>query len=120
VGHNSHLQINKIRTIDVDIVDEVLALTKDIAKNYKTSKTNAKRAYLNFFFNKILVEDKQIVEVQYQPVIEVLNKAKLGILDKILLPLKDLFCNHKLEFDITLNNLKILYESLDIRQPSFL
>ena len=77
--------INKIRTIDVKIIDEVLALTQDIATTYNTSGTNAQRAYLHFFFNKIQVENKKIVNVEYQPVIDVLNKAKLGILDAIWL-----------------------------------
>ncbi len=72
--------INKIRTIDVKIVDDVLALTRDIATTYKEADTNAKRAYLNFFFEKILIENKKVVNIQYQPVIDVLNKAKLGIL----------------------------------------
>lgn len=72
--------IGKIRTIDVKIVDEVLALTQNIATTYKEAGTNAKRAYLNFFFDKILVENKKVVNIQYQPVIDVLNKAKLGIL----------------------------------------
>lgn len=109
--------INKIRTIDVKIVDEVLALTQDIASTYKTSGTNAQRAYLHFFFNKIRVQDKKIVGVEYQPVIEVLNKAKLGILDANWLPLKDLFCNHKLEFDLSLNDLKVAFEELGLKQP---
>lgn len=72
--------INKIRTIDVKIVDDVLALTRDIATTYKEADTNAKRAYLNFFYSKINVENKKIVNVQYQPVIDVLNQANLGIL----------------------------------------
>ena len=72
--------IAKIRTIDIKIIDEVLALTQDIANTYKEAGTNAQRAYLNFFFDKILVEDKKIVGVEYQPVIDALNKAKLGIL----------------------------------------
>ncbi len=75
--------IGKIRTIDIKIIDEVLALTRDIAKTYKSSGTNAKRAYLYFFFDKILVENKKIVNIQYQPVIDVLNKAKLGILTTV-------------------------------------
>ena len=81
--------INKIRTIDVRIVDDVLALTRDIASTYKEADTNAKRAYLGFFFNKILVENKKIVNTQYQPVIDVLNKAKLGILTTNGLPRRD-------------------------------
>jgi len=44
---------------------------------------------LHFFFNKIQVEDKKNVNVEYQPVIDVLNKAKLGILDAIWLPGQD-------------------------------
>ncbi|HRN70713.1 MAG TPA: recombinase family protein [Candidatus Woesebacteria bacterium] len=85
--------INKIRTIDVKIVDDVLALTRDIATTYKEADTNAKRAYLNFFFEKILVENKKVVNVQYQPVIDVLNKAKLGILTTNGLP--DVDSNHE-------------------------
>ena len=81
--------INKVRTIDIKIVDEALALTRDIAKTYKDSDINAKRTYLRFFFNKVLVEDKRIVKVEYQQVIEVLNKAKLGILSTNWLPGKD-------------------------------
>lgn len=47
--------INKIKTIDVSVVDEVLALTRDIASTYKTASTDAKRAYLRFFFDKVYV-----------------------------------------------------------------
>lgn len=72
--------VNKIKAIDVSIVDEVLALTRDIASTYKTASTDAKRAYLRFFIDRIYVEDKKIVRIEYKPVIEVLNRAKLGIL----------------------------------------
>jgi site-specific DNA recombinase len=85
--------INKIRTIDVKIIDEVLALTQDIATTYKEAGTNTQRAYLHFFFSKIRVQDKKIVDVEYQPVIEVLNKAKLGILDANWLPVHELIRN---------------------------
>jgi len=78
--------ISKIRTIDVKIVDDVLALTRNIARTYKEADINAQRAYLNFFFEKILIENKQVVNVQYQPVIDVLNKANLGILTTNGLP----------------------------------
>ena len=81
--------ISKIRTIDIKVVDEVLSLTKNIAKTYKKAGTDAKRAYLHFFFSKILVEDKKIVKVDYQPVIDVLDKAKLGILSINWLPRVD-------------------------------
>jgi hypothetical protein len=34
-----------------------------------------------------------------------------------MLPLKDLFCNHKLEFDISLNDLKIAFDEMGLKQP---
>lgn len=85
--------IAKIRTIDIKVVDEVLALTQNIAATYKEADTNAKRAYLRFFFRKIEINDKKIEEIDYQPVIEVLNKAKLGILATNWLP--DVDSNHE-------------------------
>lgn len=78
--------IRKVRTIDVKIVDDVLALTRDVATTYKEGDTDARRAYLNFFFSKILIENKKVVNTQYQPAIDVLNKAKLGILTTNGLP----------------------------------
>jgi len=33
----------------------------------------------------------------------------------IWLPLKDLFCNHKLEFDFSLDDLKIAFETLHLQ-----
>lgn len=91
-------EINKIRTIDVKIVDDVLALTRDIAQTYKEADTNAKRAYLSFFFKKILIENKKVVDTQYQPVIDVLNKAKLGILTTNGLPALEDFSNSVIGF----------------------
>ncbi len=110
--------IAKIRTIDIKIIDEVLALTQDIASTYKEAGTNAQRAYLNFFFDKILVEDKKIVGVEYQPVIDALNKAKLGILATNRLPLRDLFINKKLEFGHGLEQTKVFLECLGYSKNS--
>lgn len=35
------------------------------------------------------------------------------------LPLKDLFCNRKLEFDISLSDLKIAFDEIGLKQPRF-
>ena len=78
-----------IDATDASVANKVLAMTKDIASTYKTATTDAKRAYLRFFFDKIYVEDKKIVRVEYKPVIEVLNRAKLGILSINWLPRLD-------------------------------
>lgn len=68
------------------VIDEVLVLTQNIVKTYDKADIDHKRAYLHFFFQKILVKDKKIVEVEYTPALQVLNEAKLGILSANWLP----------------------------------
>ena len=109
---------DKVRMIDISVIDEVLSLTQDIVKTYDKADTDHKRAYLHFFFQKIWVQNKKIMEVEYTPALQVLNEAKLGILSADWLPLKDLFCNHKLEFDLSLEDLKI-FTSLLSQQDNF-
>jgi len=46
------------------------------------------------------VQDKNIMEVEYTPGVQVLNKAKLGILSANLLPLVKAFRNREVEFGI--------------------
>ena len=77
---------DKIRTLDISVIDEVLSLTQNIVKTYDKAEIDHKRAYLHFFFEKIWVKDKKIVQVDYTPAIKVLNEAKLGILSAIWLP----------------------------------
>lgn len=77
---------DKVRTIDTSIVNEVIKLTRDIVQTYKDSDTDHKRAYLHFFFQKIWVQNRKIVEVEYTPAIQVLNEARLGILSANWLP----------------------------------
>ncbi len=79
-------EIDRIRTIDVEIIDEVIALTQDIVKSYDEADLEKKRAYLRFFFKEIRVKDKQIVEVVYKPVISVLKQTNMVILSALLLP----------------------------------
>jgi site-specific DNA recombinase len=37
--------------------------------------------------------------------------------NRLVLPLKDLFCNHKLEFDLSLTDLKVAFDELGLKQP---
>lgn len=73
-------EIEKIRTVDVDVISEVLDITKDIAKAFREADLARKKAYLHFFFKEFLVKDKKIVEIKYQPVIDVLQQANSVIL----------------------------------------
>lgn len=71
---------DKVGTIDTKVVNEVIALTRNIVQTYEKSDIDHQRAYLHFFFQKIWVQNKKIIEVEYTPAIQVLNEAKLGIL----------------------------------------
>ncbi len=71
---------DKVSTIDTSIINEVIKLTRNIVQTYEDSDIDHKRAYLHFFFQKIWVQNKKIMEVEYTPAIQVLNEAKLGIL----------------------------------------
>ncbi|HCR35943.1 TPA: hypothetical protein DIU22_02785 [Candidatus Woesebacteria bacterium] len=72
--------IEKIKTIDVAVVNEVIELTRNISQSYAKVDVDHKRAYLHFFFQKIWVKDRKIVEVEYTPAIEVLQETNLVIL----------------------------------------
>jgi len=80
------LEIEKIRTIDIDIIEEVLSITRNIARTYKEADINRKRAYLHFFFKEFWVKDKQIIDIMYQPAIGVLKQADSVILSTDWLP----------------------------------
>ena len=74
------IKADKVRTVDMRVIEEVLSFTQNIAKTYESASPNQKKAYLRFFFQKIIVQNQEIVEVVYQPIIEVLQQANSVIL----------------------------------------
>ena len=87
------LEIEKIKTIDTRIVDEVLNLTNNVSHAYKDADISRKKAYLHFFFKEFAIRDTKVVEVKYQPVINVLKEAESVILRSSWLPRVD--SNHE-------------------------
>lgn len=77
-------EAEKIRTVDTSVITDVLELTRNIAKSYAKADIDHKRAYLHFFFQKIWVKDKKIVEVEFTPALQVLNEAKLNTTNESL------------------------------------
>ena len=71
---------DKVNVIDTKVINDVIELTRNIVKTYEKSDTDHQRAYLHFFFQKIWMQNKKIVEIEYTPALQVLNEAKLGIL----------------------------------------
>lgn len=68
------------RNLDVDKVEEVLALTRNIYQTYRDAPKDLKRHYLRYFFEKIVAEDGKIVEVTPNPVFRELKDIEEVIL----------------------------------------
>lgn len=79
-------KLKSSRKFDFDLLEEVLALTRNIPKTYKEAPHFLKRKYLNFFFDKIEVNDKKIVNTAYSPLITELINQQTVILRKDWLP----------------------------------
>ncbi|MBI2600474.1 recombinase family protein [Candidatus Daviesbacteria bacterium] len=54
--------------IDIDLIDEVLAFTRNIYQTYKDAPTYLKRHYLRFFYEKLIVRNKEVVEAVPTPI----------------------------------------------------
>lgn len=75
---------NKCR-IDMDLIEEVLAFTRNIYQTYIDAPAFLKRHYLRFFFEKLIVKDKVIVETMPTPIFLTLRANHLVIIRKAML-----------------------------------
>jgi hypothetical protein len=74
---DSHLaKMETSRDFDFNLLEEVLALTRDIPKAYAKAPHLLKRKYLRFFFDKILVNNKNIETAMFSPLIHELISQK--------------------------------------------
>ncbi len=61
---------------DVDVVSDMLNLTKDVYATYQKANFEAKKHYLSIFFERIEVKDKEIAKVTYAPLFSRLLEAE--------------------------------------------
>jgi hypothetical protein len=62
---NIELQMQEAESnnqLDVELIDEILAFTRNIYKTYKEAPGFLKRHYLRFFYEKLVVENKEVVD----------------------------------------------------------
>lgn len=74
---NLDTQIQEIEAqsnIDINLIDEVLAFTRNIQKTYKEAPEFLKRHYLRFFFEKIIIKNREISEVVPTPIFSILRE----------------------------------------------
>lgn len=73
---NLDMQIQDIESksrIDINLIEEVLAFTRNIYQAYTEAPPFLKRHYLRFFFEKLLVKNKRICEVVPTPIFAALK-----------------------------------------------
>ncbi|OGK45309.1 hypothetical protein A2956_02315 [Candidatus Roizmanbacteria bacterium RIFCSPLOWO2_01_FULL_37_57] len=68
--------------IDIDLIEEVLAFTRDIYRTYKEAPQFLKRHYLRFFFEKINIKEKMIFDTAPTPIFAVLQANRQLIITK--------------------------------------
>lgn len=92
--------------IDINLIDEVLSLTRNIYQTYLDAPMYLKRHYLRLFFEGIYIKDKRIAKVVETPLFSTLRRQEKVIIRSNWLPLKDMFRNREIEFDFTLSEVK--------------
>ncbi len=75
--------------IDIDLIEEVLNFTRDVGRTYKEAPMFLKRHYLRFFYEKIMVKNKQIEKVVYTPIFASLQANHGVIITNCQLPRLD-------------------------------
>ena len=68
------------RNIDIDILQEVIKLARNVYRAYKKAPYDLKRQYLGLFWDKFLVQDKKIVKAVPSKLIEILMDS-----DKVII-----------------------------------
>jgi site-specific DNA recombinase len=66
--------LNNKHTIDFSVIDEVLAMTRNLSQSYLEAPDFLKRHYLRLFFERIYIKDKKIVKVVETPIFKVLRQ----------------------------------------------
>lgn len=64
------------RNIDMDLIEEVLALSRNIYQTYCEAPDFLKRHYLRFFFEGIFIKDQKIAKVAETPILSELKKQQ--------------------------------------------
>lgn len=72
--------------LDIDLIEEVLAFTRNIYKTYKEAPAFLKRHYLRFFYEKLITRDKLIVETVPTPIFLSLLENQAVIIRQAQLP----------------------------------
>jgi site-specific DNA recombinase len=74
------------RTYDIDLIQEVLKLTRNIYQAYKAAPYELKRHYLELFWEKFIVQDRKIIEAIPAKLFQVLSTEREVLINDNWLP----------------------------------
>lgn len=77
---NQMQDIDNKNKVDMNVVEEVLAFTRNIHQAYIDAPNFLKRHYLRFFYEKLMVKNRQITEVVPTPIMATLRDNYLVII----------------------------------------
>jgi len=83
---NQILDYDNKGKIDIDLIEEVLAFTRNIHQTYIDAPKFLKRHYLRFFFEKIIVKNKKIYKIVPTPIFKILKNRHEIIILRARLP----------------------------------
>jgi len=69
------------RNIDINVLHEVIKLARNVYTSYKKAPYDLKRQYLGLFWDKFLVQDKEIVKANPSKLIEILQNSNKVIIE---------------------------------------
>lgn len=76
------MEVDNKSKIDIDLIEEVLAFTRNIYKTYDEAPAFLKRHYLRFFFEQIVVKNRKIYKVVPTPIFKILKNRHEIIIRK--------------------------------------
>ena len=72
---NQIAKLDRSKNIKVDVIQQVLALTRDIGTSYSNAKPELKQLYLGLSWHHFLAKEKKIVEAVKSPIVVALEEV---------------------------------------------
>ncbi|MFA6295248.1 MAG: recombinase family protein [Candidatus Paceibacterota bacterium] len=72
---NQIAKLDRSKNIKVDVIQQVLALTRDIGTSYSNAKPELKQLYLGLFWHHFLAKERKIVEAVKSPIVVALEEV---------------------------------------------
>lgn len=69
-------ELENQRTVDFSVIEEVLAMTRNLHQTYLDAPDFLKRHYLRLFFDRLYIQDKKIVKIVDTPIFRVLKQEQ--------------------------------------------